>query len=395
MEKARIILKPGKEQSLKRFHPWLFSGAIDKIIGSPDEGNVVDIYSNKEEYLASGHYQKSSIAVRALTFSNEKIDKDFFVDRIGTAFRLREMIRYTQNPEINVYRLVNAEGDGLPGLIIDIYGSTAVVQCHSAGMYYAIKYISEALEHILGESVINIYNKSSVSIPFKSGVVTEDMYLKGGDSGENTVIENGYSFKIDWEKGQKTGFYVDQRDNRLLLKNYSQGKKVLNMFSYSGGFSVYSMGGGALAVDSVDSSREAIELARQNVAMNFPDDKRHRAFSMDAYKYFSTTEDEYDLIIIDPPAFAKHLNVLPNALKGYQRLNRTAIERIQPGGIIFTFSCSQVVSRENFRKSVFAASANTGRKVSILHQLSQPADHPISVYHPEGEYLKGLVIKVD
>lgn len=394
MEKARIILKPGKEQSLKRYHPWLFSGAINKITGSPNEGDVVEIYSDKEEYLASGHYQNSSISVRVLTFSKEEINTDFFVDRIGIAFRSREMIRHANNGQTNAYRLVNAEGDGLPGLIIDIYDTTAVVQCHSVGMYYAIQNISVALEHILGESLIRIFNKSSSSIPFKSGVVSEDKYLKGQNSDGNTVLENGYSFKVDWEQGQKTGFYVDQRDNRLLLRKYSVGKRVLNMFSYSGGFSVYSMGGGALAVDSVDSSREAIELARHNVAMNFPNDKRHRAFAMDAYKYFSTTKDEYDLIVIDPPAFAKHLNVLPNALKGYQRLNRAAIERIHPGGIIFTFSCSQVVSRENFRKSVFAAAANTGRKVSILHQLSQPADHPISIYHPEGEYLKGLVLKV-
>ncbi len=395
MEKARIILKPGKEQSIKRFHPWLFSGAIQKTSADLKEGEVVDIFSQKEEYLASGHFQNSSIAVRILTFSNESINREFFKSKIQAALKLRKTAGLGENSETNVFRLVFGEGDGLAGLIVDIYDNTAVIQLHSAGMFYSLEDITHALKQVMGSSITHIYNKSSSSIPFKSGVKTEDGYLLEGDEPSGIVGENGYSFKVDWVGGQKTGFYIDQRDNRSLLRQFSEGKKVLNLFSYSGGFSVYAMGGKAMSVDSVDSSRDAIDLARENIALNFPEDKRHRVFAIDAYKYLGNMKEEYDLIILDPPAFAKHLNVLPNALKGYQRLNRMAMERIKPGGIIFTFSCSQVVSRENFRKSVFAAAANTGRDIRILHQLSQPADHPVSIYHPEGEYLKGLVLKVD
>ena len=394
MERAKIVLKSGKDQSLRRFHPWVFSGAIKKIYGTAREGEIVDIFDNKDEYLASGHYQESSIAVRILSFKQEEIDASFWKTRISQAFDLRLMTKLIDNQQTNVYRLVCAEGDFLPGLVVDFYNGTAVMQMHSAGMYMQKEMIAEALKEVMGNRLKCIYNKSESSVPFKSDVDPRDEYIYGKPE-TNEVMENGHRFIIDWEKGQKTGFFIDQRENRKLLKEYSSKRKVLNMFGYTGGFSVYAMAGGANLVHSVDASAKAIDLTDKNIELNFPDDSRHESFAMDAFEFFNTSKEKYDLIVLDPPAFAKHHNVLSNALQGYKKLNRRAIELINPGGIIFSFSCSQVVSKENFKKSVFVAAANTGRKVRILHQLTQPVDHPVNIYHPEGEYLKGLVLQVD
>jgi 23S rRNA (cytosine1962-C5)-methyltransferase len=377
-----------------RLHPWIFSGAIKEILGNPSDGDLVEVFSNHDEYLATGHFQPGSIMVRILSFEREEINEAFWKKRISEAWELRKNAGLAGNPEINVFRLVNGEGDFLPGLIIDFYNGTAVIQAHSVGMYKQIKIIAEVLKDVLGSHLTCIYNKSESSLSYKSGIDTKGEYLYG-NSGINEVKEYGNTFHIDWEEGQKTGFFVDQRESRKLVGDYSNGTKVLNMFCYTGGFSVYSLRAGAELVHSVDASRQAIELTNTNVNLNFPGDTRHSAFVMDAFRFFDQAKQDYDLMILDPPAFAKHQNALNNALQGYKKLNKRAIERINPGGIIFTFSCSQAVSRENFRKSVFAASANTGRKVRILHQLSQPADHPVSIYHPEGEYLKGLVLQVE
>jgi 23S rRNA (cytosine1962-C5)-methyltransferase len=394
MERARIILKSGKDKSLKRLHPWVFSGAIQSIQGEALEGDMVDVYDSGNEYIASGQYQNSTIAIRVLSFSKEEIDTSFFINRFKAALELRKTAGLAVNDQTNVFRFVNAEGDGLSGLVIDIYGSTAVVQMHTAGMYYRRDQITEGIQSVLGSRIKTIYDKSSGSLPFKAGIEAKDSYITGG-AGDNIVKENGYLFKIDWEEGQKTGFFIDQRENRKLVKQYSKDRTVLNMFCYTGGFSVYAMAGDAASVESVDASAGAIDLTKVNIDLNFTDRSRHTAIHMDVFRYFNETVKKYDLIILDPPAFAKHQKVLDNALQGYKRLNRTAIAAIEPGGLIFTFSCSQVVSNENFRKSVFAAAAGTGRKVQILHQLSQSADHPVSIYHPEGEYLKGLVLKVE
>jgi 23S rRNA (cytosine1962-C5)-methyltransferase len=394
MERAKIVLKSGKDQSLQRFHPWVFSGAIKKIYGTAREGEVVDVFNNKDEYLASGHYQESSIAVRVLSFKQEEIDEAFWKTRIKNAFEMRKRAELTDNKETNVYRLICAEGDFLPGLIVDYYNGTAVMQMHSAGMYLQREMIAEALKEVIGEKLKCIYNKSESSIPFKSGIEPKNEYIFGKPETKE-VIENGHRFFIDWEKGQKTGFFIDQRGNRKLLRDYSANRKVLNMFGYTGGFSVYAMAGDASLVHSVDSSAKAIDLTDKNIELNFGNDSRHQSFAVDAFEFFNSSEEKYDLIILDPPAFAKHHNVLNNALQGYKKLNRRAIEIINPGGIIFTFSCSQVVSKENFKKSVFVAAANTGRQVRILHQLTQPVDHPVNIYHPEGEYLKGLVLQID
>jgi 23S rRNA (cytosine1962-C5)-methyltransferase len=392
-DRIKIVLKSGKEQSLMRYHPWIFSGAIKKIYGNPVEGDLVDVFDNKDTFLAVGHYAPSSIAVRVLSFKQVAPDIDFFRGKIKMAIDYRKAIGIIGNPQVNVYRLIHGEGDGLPGLIIDYYSGVAVIQMHSVGFYRIRKEIAGILVELLKDQIIAVYDKSEGTIPHMSDITGVNEFLYG-NSGPVTVTENGYKFKIDWTTGQKTGFFIDQRDNRKLLEAYSEGKSVLNMFGYTGGFSVYAMKNAAL-VHTVDSSFPAIELANENIRLNYGEDKRHESFQVDAFDYLNHIKDQYDLIILDPPAFAKHNNVLANALQGYKRLNMKAIEQVKPGGIIFTFSCSQVVTKENFRKSVFAAAANTGRSVRILHQMSQPQDHPINIYHPESEYLKGLVIYVE
>lgn len=392
-KRPTIILKPGKEQSLMRLHPWVFSGAINSIPENVAEGDIVDVLSSRREYLATGHYQVGSIAVRVLSFSPIESTENFWKDKIQAAYLLREALGLTSGKETNVFRLVNAEGDGLPGLIIDFYNGVVVIQMHTVGMFLNREAIAEALKYVLGDKLTAIYDKSVSTLPFKAKIEPADGFMYGSGA-ENIVNENGLRFKIDWAEGQKTGFFVDQRDNRKLLETYSKGRKVLNTFCYTGGFSVYALRGGAELVHSVDSSAKAIDLARENISLNFKEMKKHESFVADVANFLRNYEQKYNLIILDPPAFAKHNNVLDNALQGYKRLNARAIEIIEPGGIIFTFSCSQVVSKENFRKSVFTAAANTGRQVKILHQLSQPPDHPVSIYHPEGEYLKGLVIQV-
>jgi 23S rRNA (cytosine1962-C5)-methyltransferase len=392
-ERVKIVLKSGKEQSLRRFHPWIFSGAIKKMYGTPAEGDLVDVYDNKDEFLAVGHYAPSSIAVRVLSFNQETPDISFFREKIKRAITYRKAIGIIDNPQINVFRLIHGEGDGLPGLIVDFYNGVAVMQMHSIGFYRIRKEIASILAEVLDNRISAVYDKSEGTIPHMSSVKATNEFLFG--SSEPVIVtENSYKFKIDWTTGQKTGFFIDQRENRKLLENYTEGRSVLNMFGYTGGFSVYAMKNAAL-VHTVDSSFPAVELANENIKLNFGEDKRHESFQVDAFEYMNHIKDQYDLIILDPPAFAKHNNVLANALQGYKRLNIKAIEQIKPGGIIFTFSCSQVVTKENFRKSVFAAAANTGRNVRILHQMNQPPDHPVNIYHPESEYLKGLVIYVE
>jgi 23S rRNA (cytosine1962-C5)-methyltransferase len=391
--KIKVVLKSGKDQSLRRLHPWVFSGAIKKIYGDPAEGDLISIYDNKDEFLATGHYQVGSIAVRVLSFSEIDTDQNFWYQRLKTAYDLRKLVGLADSGSTNTYRLINAEGDNLPGLIIDYYNGNAVIQIHSIGIYRNLDSIVDALKKIYGDSLLSVYDKSESTMPFKAKIEVKNQSLFGKNS--NVIVsENDLKFKVDWTDGQKTGFFIDQRENRQLLEEFSKGRKVLNTFCYTGGFSVYAIRGGAELVHSVDSSAKAIDLLKENIAMNF-EHSNHEAFATDAFGYLENIKDKYDLIVIDPPAFAKHLNVLSNALQGYKRLNQKAFEQIGPNGIVFTFSCSQVVSRENFRKSVFAAAANSGRKIRILHQLSQPADHPVSIYHPEGEYLKGLVLHVE
>ena len=394
MTYKKVYLKAGKEESLKRFHPWVFSGAIARIEGEPEEGEIVDVYTSKKEFIACGHFQIGSIAVRVLTFRQEEINRDFWKRRLEVALDLRRSLNLVDNPENNTYRLVHGEGDNLPGLIIDVYGQTAVMQAHSAGMHVFRMEIAEALSEVMGDIVQHIYYKSETTLPFKADLGPENGFIKGG-SPENVALENGLKFHVDWLKGQKTGFFVDQRENRHLLERYSKGRNVLNMFCYTGGFSFYAMRGGANLVHSVDSSATAIDLTNQNVELNFPGDERHQAFAEDAFKYLDRMGDQYDLIILDPPAFAKHRDALRNALRGYSKLNAKAFEKIKPGGILFTFSCSQVVDKKDFRNAVFTAAAQSGRSVRILHQLTQPGDHPVNIYHPEGEYLKGLVLYVE
>lgn len=395
MAYKKVYLKPGKEESLKRFHPWVFSGAIARIEGEPEEGEIVDVFTSKKEFIACGHYQVGSIAVRVLSFTQQEIDRDFWQQKLQVAKDLRVALGLIGNPENNTYRLVHGEGDNLPGLIIDVYDHTAVVQAHSAGMHVFRMEIAEALSEVMGDIVQNIYYKSETTLPFKADLLArENGFIKGG-SPENVAMENGLKFHVDWLKGQKTGFFVDQRENRHLLERYSKGRNVLNMFCYTGGFSFYAMRGGANLVHSVDSSAKAIDLTNENVQLNFPGDPRHQAFAEDAFKYLDRMGDQYDLIILDPPAFAKHRDAVRNALRGYTKLNAKAFEKIRPGGILFTFSCSQVVNKDNFRNAVFTAAAQSGRSVRILHQLTQPGDHPVNIYHPEGEYLKGLVLYVE
>ena len=390
----KVYLKRGKEESLKRFHPWIFSGAIQKADGGLEEGEVVRVITSEGDFIAVGHYQIGSIAVRVLSFSDVDIDDMFWQSRLESAFQMRRSIGIVDDPHNNTYRLVHGEGDNIPGLVIDIYGNTAVMQAHSVGIHQERMAIAKALVEVAGDRIANVYYKSETTLPYKAELGQEDGFIIGG-SDDNLAMENGLKFHVDWLKGQKTGFFVDQRENRSLLERFAKGKKVLNMFCYTGGFSFYAMRGGAELVHSVDSSAKAIELTTRNVDMNFPGDTRHEAFCEDALKYLDRMGDRYDLVILDPPAFAKHRGALHNALKGYTRLNTKAFEKIQKGGILFTFSCSQVVTKDNFRNAVFTAAAIAGRKVRILHQLHQPADHPINIFHPEGEYLKGLVLYVE
>lgn len=389
-----IYLKKGKEDSLKRFHPWVFSGAIAHMDDGIEEGDIVRVITQSGAFIALGHYQIGSIAVRVLLFQDIAIDDDFWKQRLAAALLMRQCAGIADNPENNTFRLVHGEGDNLPGLVIDCYGKTAVMQAHSVGMHVCRNVIARQLVEVMGNRIENVFYKSETTLPFKADLGQENGFIYGG-SDDNVAVENGLKFHVDWLKGQKTGFFVDQRENRKLLEHYAKGKTVLNMFCYTGGFSFYAMRGNAKAVHSVDSSAKAIELTNANVELNFPGDKRHQAFCEDAFKFLDAAKDKYDLIILDPPAFAKHRAALHNALKGYTRLNVKAFEKIKSGGILFTFSCSQVVTKDNFRNAVFTAAALAGRNVRILHQLHQPADHPINIYHPEGEYLKGLVLYVE
>ena len=389
-----IYLKKGKEESLKRFHPWVFSGALNKIDEGINEGDIVRVFSNTGDFLAVGHFQIGSIAVRVLSFEDIEINGKFWEERLASALEARKAIGVADNNSGDTFRLVHGEGDNLPGLVIDCYGKTAVMQAHSVGMHTCRHEIANSLVKIMGGNIENVYYKSETTLPFKAELGQENGFIIG-ESNDDTAVENGLKFHVDWLKGQKTGFFVDQRDNRTLLEHYAKGRNVLNMFCYTGGFSVYAMRGGANLVHSVDSSAKAIALTDANMALNFPDDSRHKSFCEDAFKFLDASENTYDLVILDPPAFAKHRSALHNALKGYTRLNAKAFSKIKPGGIMFTFSCSQVVTKDNFRAAVFTAAATANRRVRILHQLHQPADHPINIYHPEGEYLKGLVLYVE
>ena len=387
-----VYLRKGKEESLLRFHPWIFSGAISHSDNDLQDGETVRVLTASGNFIAVGHYQMGSIAVRVLSFEDEEINHDFWKKRLAAALRMRVVVGIASDPNNNTFRLVHGEGDNLPGLVVDCYGTTAVMQAHSVGMHLCRHEVAKALVEVMGQQLTSVYYKSETTLPFLEQQTSG--FIVGND--ENDVaLENGLKFHVDWLKGQKTGFFVDQRENRSLLEHYAKGKRVLNMFCYTGGFSFYAMRGGAQLVHSVDSSAKAISLTNQNVELNFPGDKRHEAFCDDAFSFLQKTDCEYDLIILDPPAFAKHRGALHNALKGYTRLNAKAFEIIQPGGILFTFSCSQVVTKDHFRNAVFTAAAQAKRKVRILHQLHQPADHPINIYHPEGEYLKGLVLYVE
>ena len=388
-----VTLKRGKEESLKRFHPWVFSGAIAAADDTIEEGDLVTVYSHDGTLIGNGHSQIGSIAVRMLTFDDTTIDEAFFEQRLNDAYKMRQALNL-EREDNNAYRLVHGEGDFLPGLVVDIYGPTAVMQAHSPGMHFARDIIAKALTRLPG--VHNVYYKSETTLPYKAHLDPVNDYIIGKMETDE-ALENGLRFHVDWLKGQKTGFFVDQRENRSLLERYSKGKRVLNMFCYTGGFSVYALRGGATMVHSVDSSTKAVRLTDANVALNFPqEDSRHKSFAEDAFKFLDNMEKEaYDLIILDPPAFAKHKSALRNALIGYRRLNAKALEKMPHGSILFTFSCSQAVSKEQFRLAVFSAAAQTRRRVRILHQLTQPADHPINIYHPEGEYLKGLVLYVE
>ena len=390
----QIYLKKGKEESLRRFHPWIFSGAIHHTDDGINEGEIVKVITAGGDFIAVGHYQIGSIAVRVLSFDDVEISKSFWRERLISALNMRIGTGIADNPDNNTYRLVHGEGDTLPGLVIDIYGKTAVIQAHSVGMHLCRMDIANVLIEIMEGRIENVFYKSETTLPFKAELGQENGFIYGG-SDDNTAVENGLKFHVDWLKGQKTGFFIDQRDNRSLLEHYSRGRNVLNMFCYTGGFSFYAMRGKAKMVHSVDSSAKAIELTNLNIVLNFPNDDRHQSYVEDAFKYLEESGDNYDLIILDPPAFAKHRSALHNALKGYTRLNEKALEKIQPGGILFTFSCSQVVTKDNFRAAVFTAAAQAKRKVRVLHQLHQPCDHPINIYHPEGEYLRGLVLYVE
>ncbi|MDY2849547.1 MAG: class I SAM-dependent rRNA methyltransferase [Bacteroidaceae bacterium] len=388
-----IKLRNGKDQSLKRFHPWIFSGAIARMDDGIAEGDIVRVVDTKEEFLAIGHYQIGSIAVRVLSFTDIEINDSFWFSRLDKALQARRACNIIR-PDNNTYRLVHGEGDRLPGLIIDIYDNAAIIQAHSVGMHMQRKDIARQLRTLYGDKLTCIYYKSETTLPYKADLNEESGFLYGKAS-DVVATENGLKFYIDWLKGQKTGFFIDQRDNRSLIEKYSQGKKVLNMFCYTGGFSVYALRGGASMVHSVDSSERAIEMTNRNIALNFPDAANHEAYATDAFSYLKDMDNSYDLIVLDPPAFAKHKDALRNALKGYTRLNAKAMQKIKPGGILFTFSCSQAVNKDQFRLAVFTAAAQSHRFVRVLHQLHQPTDHPINIYHPEGEYLKGLVLYIE
>ena len=399
MIKTQIYLRRGKEESLMRRHPWIFSGAIERIKSSEEEikeGEIVDVFTKQGEFIACGHYQIGSIAVRVLTFEQEEINQQWWDKKIAVAYDVRRTLNLTDNEQTTCYRLIHGEGDSLPGLVVDIYDKTAVVQCHSVGMYLSRMAIAEALRNTYGDKLTAIYDKSSQTVPFKAGLNAVDGYIWGhSEQKSHVVLENGQKFLVNWEEGQKTGFFLDQRYNRELVKHYSKGRTVLNTFCYTGGFSVYAAAGGAVEVCSVDASERAVKLADENMRLNFGDTIPHEAVAADAVEYIKQIGNKYDLIILDPPAFAKHHKVLGNAMQGYKRINARALSQIKSGGILFTFSCSQAVSKELFRTTVFSAAAIAGRKVRILHQLTQPADHPINIYHPEGEYLKGLVLYVE
>ncbi len=393
MDYKKIILKRGKEESLLRFHPWVFSGAISSVADDVEEGDIVAVYSHDGKLIGNGHFQIGSIAVRILSWGDENIDETFYYQRLLAAYEVRKSLNLVREDN-NSFRLVHGEGDFLPGLVVDVYGFTAVLQAHSPGMHFARNIIAQALVRLPDGLIKNVYYKSETTLPYKAHLDAQNGYIIG-EYDTNIAMENGLRFHVDWLKGQKTGFFVDQRENRSLLERYVAGRKVLNMFCYTGGFSFYAMRGGAKLVHSVDSSSKAIQLTTDNVELNFPEDTRHKAFAEDAFKFLADMKENYDLIVLDPPAFAKHKSALKNALIGYRKLNARAFEKIAKGGILFTFSCSQAVSKEQFRLAVFSAAAQSKRKVRILHQLTQPADHPINIYHPEGEYLKGLVLYVE
>jgi 23S rRNA (cytosine1962-C5)-methyltransferase len=391
---TKIILKKGKERSVKRLHPWIFSGAIQKTIGNPAEGDVVEIFSHDNEYLAMGHYQAGTIAVRIFTFDRVEANENFWKNKIENALHLRKQLGLVNSQETNVYRLVNAEGDEMPGIVIDFYNGIIVMQIHSAGMYRIRHLLAEILKDLYAKNLYAIYDKSEMTIPEKTGLNAKNEFLFGSQY-ETVIKENDCKFHINVIEGQKTGFFIDQRENRRLISSYCANKEVLNVFCYTGGFSVYAAKGGARLVHSVDSSSSAIDLTNKNISLNKINESFHQAFCVDAFSYLKETNNRYNIIILDPPAFAKHQGSLKNALQAYKRINQQAIKQISPGGLLFTFSCSQVVSKDEFRKAVFAAAANTQRRVKILHQLTQPPDHPVSIYHPEGEYLKGLVLYID
>ena len=388
-----IVLKRGKADSLRRFHPWVFSGAIQTLPDDLREGEIVRVEDASSQFLAVGHYQIGSIAIRILSFEDVVVDEAFWDERLSEALMLRRALNLLR-ADNNIFRLVHGEGDRLPGLIVDIYGETAVMQAHSVGMHYARHQIAQSLQRILGKSVTQVYYKSETTLPYKANLEELDGPLLGNASNNNVAVENDLRFHIDWLRGQKTGFFIDQRENRLLLQHYSNKRYVLNMFCYTGGFSVYALRGGAQEVVSVDSSAKAIDLTNANVALNYPNCDHHKAYAEDAFRFLDKADDAYDLIVLDPPAFAKHKEAVRNALKGYTRLNLQAMRKIKCGGILFTFSCSQAISKDQFRLAVFTAAAQSGRYVRILHQLHQPADHPVNIYHPEGEYLKGLVLEI-
>jgi len=389
-----LQLKKGKEKSIERKHPWIFSGAIGQIKGNVDEGDTVRLENHEGHFIAMGHYQKSSLALRILSFEEVAIDPSFWHQKLSAAIKTREICGLTERLDTNVYRLVHGEGDGLPGLIIDYYNGLVVMQCHSVGMYIARQMIADALVKILGAKVHSIYDKSEGTIPFKADTTAENGFLYG-QTDNSEVLEYGHRFQIEPVDGQKTGFFIDQRENRKLLQQYVKGKKVLNTFCYSGGFSVFALEAGATHVTSVDSSAKAIVLVDKNIELNFGHTDKHLSVGNDVGAFLTHDTEKYDVIILDPPAYAKHNSALDNALKGYARLNKKGFEALNKGGILFTFSCSQVVTKDDFRRAVFTAAAQSGRTVKILHQVHQPEDHPISIYHPEGEYLKGLVLYVE
>ena len=391
---TNLYLNKGKEESLRRYHPWVFSGAVHHIEGEPKEGDLVRVLTHDGTFIAVGHWQIGSIAVRVLSFLDEKINHQFWTNKLATAYEMRKAIGVANNPQNSTYRLVHGEGDNLPGLVVDMYGETAVMQAHSVGMHNNRMDIAKALKDVMGEKLQNIYYKSETTLPYKADLGQENGFILGSTP-DDVATENGLRFHIDWLKGQKTGFFVDQRDNRSLVEYYAKDRNVLNMFCYTGGFSVYAMRGGARLVHSVDSSQKAVDLVNANVGLNFPNDARHKAYAEDAFKFLDQMKASYDLIILDPPAFAKHRDAVRHAIKGYTRLNARAMEKIKSGGILFTFSCSQAISKEQFRMAVFTAATLAKRQVRILHQLHQPADHPVNIYHPEGEYLKGLVLYVE